>query len=320
MVKLSVKDMKILRELDFGARQPISQIAKKVGLSPEVTHYRIKQLEKQGIITGYYPVIDLSKLGYLYCRLIMQLEKITPEMEDDFFVFARKHSSIGWVVLLDNWRLVYVFYVQNIPEAQQVIEEITFRFPTLIRERQPSIATRIYHFRRKYLYGKNDDERMVWGGGNEFQVDALDQKIIGCLTKNARIPCTEIAAQVKVSSVAVMNRIKRMEQQGLILGYRCALDLKKLGYTSIKVFLYLENVTKLRKGVLKEYLQQWLHCVYLTESFEKADFEFECHVLNLYVLHEFMKKMKAAFPEVRNHDSFINYREEIIRYAPKNFF
>ena len=37
MVRLHVKDMKILRELDFGARQPISQIARKVGVSPEVT-------------------------------------------------------------------------------------------------------------------------------------------------------------------------------------------------------------------------------------------------------------------------------------------
>jgi len=44
MVKIHVKDMKILRELDFDARQPISQIARTIGLSTEVTAYRIKQL------------------------------------------------------------------------------------------------------------------------------------------------------------------------------------------------------------------------------------------------------------------------------------
>ena len=47
-VKLDVKDKKILAKLDMNARQPIAHIARKVRLSKEVTHYRIKRLEEKG--------------------------------------------------------------------------------------------------------------------------------------------------------------------------------------------------------------------------------------------------------------------------------
>ena len=99
MGKLHIKDMKILRELDFDARQPVSQIARKVGLSPEVTAYRIKQLEKKGIITGYYPVIDLSKLGYMFCRYLMEMERVTPEIEKKFIEFASNNPWMSWLIV-----------------------------------------------------------------------------------------------------------------------------------------------------------------------------------------------------------------------------
>ena len=50
-INLDLKDRKILYELDSNSRQPLSQIAKKVGLSKEVVNYRIRRLEDQKIIT-----------------------------------------------------------------------------------------------------------------------------------------------------------------------------------------------------------------------------------------------------------------------------
>jgi len=70
-IKLDIKDKKILYELDMDARQSISSIAKRVGLSKEVVNYRIRRMEKEGLIDGYYAIIEYSKLGYMYCRLIM---------------------------------------------------------------------------------------------------------------------------------------------------------------------------------------------------------------------------------------------------------
>ncbi len=320
MMKLHTKDMKILRELDFDARQPVSQIARKVGLSPEVTAYRIKQLEKKGIITGYYPVIDLSKLGYMFCRNILQLEKMTPEIESKFFEYLEENKSTGWLLIADNWRVIIVGYAKTIQEAKNIAEDITLKFNPLIKEKYLSIATKIHHFRHKYLYNEVDEDVLYWGEGESVaELDAIDKKILLMLTKNARAPATELAQQVGLTSVAVMNRMKRMQKEGVIQGYRCALDLKKLGYTHVKIFLYADNLTKNRKNSLIEFIHRWLYSVYITEAYGKADLEFECHIPNMYLLEEFMKKMREKFPEIRNYENILHYKEVIRRYVPEGF-
>ena len=61
-------------------------------------------------------------------------------------------------------------------------------------------------------------------------MDELDQRIINLLAENARISYTEIASKVGLSSPAVKMRIIRMEEKGIIRGYRLALNYEALGY------------------------------------------------------------------------------------------
>lgn len=54
-------------------------------------------------------------------------------------------------------------------------------------------------------------------------IDDLDLKILNFLQKNARAQCNEIAQSVGVSDRTVARRIKRMESNGIIRGYRVEL-------------------------------------------------------------------------------------------------
>ena len=58
-MKLDLKDRKILYELDSNARQSNSEIAKKVGLNKNTVNYKINRMTEEGIIAGYYTVIDV---------------------------------------------------------------------------------------------------------------------------------------------------------------------------------------------------------------------------------------------------------------------
>ncbi|MEU9123655.1 Lrp/AsnC family transcriptional regulator [Streptomyces sp. NPDC048506] len=50
-------------------------------------------------------------------------------------------------------------------------------------------------------------------------MDAIDEKIIAELTRNARISHAELASRVRLSRNAVRQRIERLERQGHIAGY-----------------------------------------------------------------------------------------------------
>jgi len=61
-------------------------------------------------------------------------------------------------------------------------------------------------------------------------VDELDRKILNLLQKNARLSYREIARELRVAVGTVYNRIKRMEEGGILLGFAPVLDYEKLGF------------------------------------------------------------------------------------------
>lgn len=51
------------------------------------------------------------------------------------------------------------------------------------------------------------------------RIDAIDEKLLGLLRANARLPTALLARQLGLSRPAVHARIKRLEQDGVIQGY-----------------------------------------------------------------------------------------------------
>jgi Lrp/AsnC family leucine-responsive transcriptional regulator len=57
-------DWAILEQLQREARISLSELGRRVNLSPSATTERVRNLEALGIITGYRAEIDLAKVGY----------------------------------------------------------------------------------------------------------------------------------------------------------------------------------------------------------------------------------------------------------------
>jgi Lrp/AsnC family leucine-responsive transcriptional regulator len=61
-------------------------------------------------------------------------------------------------------------------------------------------------------------------------MDTLNTKILKCLQENARQSNAEIGRKVGISSPAVSERIKKMEDLGIIEGYKAQVSPFELGY------------------------------------------------------------------------------------------
>ena len=88
-----------------------------------------------------------------------------------------------------------------------------------------------------------------------YHIDTTDQKILGFLVKNARMPFLEIARECGVSGAAIHQRVKRLEANGVITGSRLLVKPQALGL-NVCVFIsvtlteankYSEVVAALRK-------------------------------------------------------------------------
>ena len=62
-----------------------------------------------------------------------------------------------------------------------------------------------------------------------YQIDPVDQKILSFLVKKARMPYLEIARECGVSGAAIHQRVKRLENNGVITGSRLLVKPQALG-------------------------------------------------------------------------------------------
>ncbi len=67
-------------------------------------------------------------------------------------------------------------------------------------------------------------------------MDCTDKKILRILQQNARITIKQIGNEVALTPPAVAERIRRMEEDGIILGYQAKIDTRKLS-KSVSAFI-----------------------------------------------------------------------------------
>jgi Lrp/AsnC family leucine-responsive transcriptional regulator len=61
------------------------------------------------------------------------------------------------------------------------------------------------------------------------QVDSLDEQILAALQANGRLTMKALAEQVGLSSPAMIERVRRLEERGVISGYRAVVAPEALG-------------------------------------------------------------------------------------------
>ncbi len=71
-------DRGILKILQEDCRTPLEEIAKKLTVSKSTVHYRVKRLEAEGIIQGYYAKVNAAKLGKDFLTITLVRGKYGP--------------------------------------------------------------------------------------------------------------------------------------------------------------------------------------------------------------------------------------------------
>lgn len=63
------------------------------------------------------------------------------------------------------------------------------------------------------------------------ELDDTGRKILAALQVEGRMPFSELGRRVSLSAPAVADRVRRMEDLGLITGWRALVDRRRLGWT-----------------------------------------------------------------------------------------
>ena len=317
---LDLKDRKLLLALDMDARASDSSIAKIVGLSKQLTNYRIKRLEKQEIVLSYYPVIDHTQLGLQLYRIALKLENLTKEKEQEMINYLKDHSA--WMVsVLGNWDIWMAIYAKNEFEFMKFWNNFYEKYGAYIENRWISLMTKFLNFERSFIYPqkKNRDRKLIIGENPKIlPLTTVDLTILKELTKNARQTSLELSKKINQTERVVRYRLQKLENQKIILGYRPFINTDLLGFKYYKLFIQLKDVTKQDLQKIKTYITQNPNVVYNTEALGGYDFEIEVQFSNSQELIQFISNLREAFPtNIKNINHMEYIKEYKISYFPK---
>ncbi|HAT61313.1 MAG TPA: transcriptional regulator [Prevotella sp.] len=148
-----------------------------------------------------------------------------------------------------------------------------------------------------------------------YRIDNLDKKILNILSKNARIPFKDVAAECGVSRAAIHQRVQHLIENGIITGSGFDVNPKSLGYTTCTyVGINLERGSMYKKVVEKLVnIPEIVECHFTTGSYTM--------LLKLYArdneqLMELLNDQLQTIPGVVSTETLISLEQSIKREIP----
>ena len=304
---LSIKDRKILYELDCNSRQTYLQLAKKVGLSKDGVIYRVNKLIKDNIIQRFYPLIDYSKLGYFTVRVYLRFQNSTPEKEQEITDCLCQIRNSLWVGKAEvHWNLVWLILVKSFQEFDNYWLEFEHKFRRYIQQRNVALFIQYDHFPRNYLINKRKFELRVevLGLAKEEKLDSVEINLLQLLSRDARASLTSLGKALKLSPKTIGYRIKQLERKKIILSYRTRINLSRLGILYYKVDLMLEDLSRITE--LKTFVSYYPNIIYFERTIGGSDFEFDVECQNVSEFQNLILQLKEKFGEcIRDYNYYL---------------
>lgn len=147
------------------------------------------------------------------------------------------------------------------------------------------------------------------------KIDDLDKKILNILSKNARIPFKDVAAECNVSRAAIHQRVQHLVEGGVITGSGFDINPKSLGYsTCTYVGLNLERGSMYKDVVERlEQIPEVVECHFTTGPYTM--------LVKLYAkdneqLMDLLNARLQEIPGVVSTETLISLEQSIKREIP----
>jgi Lrp/AsnC family transcriptional regulator, leucine-responsive regulatory protein len=75
---------------------------------------------------------------------------------------------------------------------------------------------------------------------NVMKFDAKNKKILNILQSNGKITNNELSEEVNIPSTTIFERIKKMEKEEIIIGYKALLDPNKIDF-GLTAFVFIRT-------------------------------------------------------------------------------
>ncbi len=298
-IKLDVKNLKLIAELEKDGKAPISRIAKKIGVSKEVAQYRFKQLLTSKFITKFDAIIDYFSMGYQCYKLIVNLRNLKYHMRNQIIDELRKSELIQVnIYLFSDWDLEIDMWVKDPQDFYDFYDKFIQKYSEYIAEKEFALITRVHFRSNEYLHkGKN---HITLGDKIKVDIDETDEKIIDAIERNPREEILTLANELNLPAHTVHYRTDQLIKKGVIRGIIPILNVSQLGYNKYSIQIILSQPSQ-KKEVL-DYLKSKPEVTRISEFIGKKDISFEANFKINVDLDKFLEEMRLHTSAIQDFE------------------
>lgn len=145
-------------------------------------------------------------------------------------------------------------------------------------------------------------------GSNIMEIDKTDQKIITLLQENSKLSSRKIAKKTLIPITTVYNRIKKLEQEGIIKKYSIVLDEEKMGKILTAYVLMHYDISVWGKESTKKELKKQLLSLPSVEEVKyivgRYDILLKARLSNMGELNHIILEKTRRIPGIGQTETF----------------
>ena len=131
------------------------------------------------------------------------------------------------------------------------------------------------------------------------ELDNIDWKILKELQEDGRMTNVELSRRVGISAPPCLRRVKRLEDAGIIRGYRAILDTPQLGFDVVAFCsVGLNNQSETELKAFAERTRSWPIVRQAWMVSGKSDFMLYCVASDLATFQNFVIEVLTSAPNV----------------------
>lgn len=292
------KAHKILAALELRARDTYSDIAARLDVSEQLVQYHVEKAEREKIILSYTTIIDLRLINRTFHLLYIRFFGLSTKTERNWLMKLNEMPGISVVVrTVGRWNVCIGVVAERPEHLTQMVSKACADVEGKIAEMLISTEIECTYSSLQILHRHKPVILQTRATENPVLIDEVDENILKVLSARCRTPATVIANKLGISSSTVQRRIARLEESGVIIGYKAQIDYDRLGYPQYRLLFKLtDSSPKVIAGLKKETLASGI--VQSTSRYlGMGDLDLRCNTRSLDELTNFIDTLRDKFAD-----------------------
>lgn len=317
-IKYDAKDRKLLEVFTDNADMPLKQLAKHVGLSRETTAYRIKRLQRTGIISSIVAKIDMTRFYSNAYAFFMRFGKVDEQYMGKAVAFFQQNPYVMWSgTLSGNYDLGVSFLTRSPEDLAVFFKGVDGMFGK-------NIHYDLYPYEKEYkntyrgiFTTKQGSPEALMNAFSQKQIklDEKDNIILYELSKNAEMTNKQLAKLTKLTPEAVRLRIQQYKKTGIIKGYRAVVDINKVGYQMYYIFMYVDNLSASEQK-FQMFIENAPEVYYCSKIIGRYNVQASVWAKSPYHFQTFLRTLRNTF-DISEFGSQLIFSDNQHTYFPK---